>query len=512
MHSEQLVALALTGAISCSSLAAAPPELTDADKAALRAAQEAKTGPGGALTAAAETGNLAKVRELIRAAEGQPYATAAFRLHAGNVLFSLADFPGALEQHGLIARDAALAPSARMEILLDLAAERRFPEACAQFKNVPATSYRSAYLQSVRADLLLRCGQPREGLALLLRIFREDHDSAEEGLVSVFGPLRRFKRYRFELEQRVAAAAPGSRRALGELELCGDFENPWRVKTDYRRSADLFRTGVDADCVGLAREAVAHTAELLTSSDDAARAAKLTAVRSRLDSQAAEPGCEEVVLARHLLLDDSSQAHLDEQGRWVQLAAPRFPKSRIVRELLLESYVRKGQVKEHRAEFEQATRDFPGDWYPWTQLALIDAEDESQLPIAIRTAEQGLARLPDSVPLNYVLALLRLTRHEYDLALAPATRLLAGLLETQRYHHDWDIGIAAVRAALDHKDILTEGPKTQLARAQTMRTVTSLYHPWFQSKQGCFSSGGRAVAPLQPDYQPEIVLGSLARD
>ena len=77
----------------------------------------------------------------------------------------------------------------------------------------------------VRADLLLRCGKPRDGLKEVTRLFKDAHSAAEQGLAGVFGQLNRFKRYKLELARRVKADPEDvqARRSLAELLLCGDW-------------------------------------------------------------------------------------------------------------------------------------------------------------------------------------------------------------------------------------------------------------------------------------------------
>jgi hypothetical protein len=93
----------------------------------------------------------------------------------------------------------------------------------------------------------------------------------------------------------------------------------------------------------------------------------------------------------------------------------------------------------------------------------------------------------------------------YKDAVEPAVRVLAGLLETQNYHHGWEPGMALLRGALDAKPPLPAGTEWPQVLHDLEGLGLAAQAGLFRSSYGCFASGRGSVSMPDEWFAPERV-------
>ena len=466
---------------------------------------------------AAKMASLSEVQERFKAGDPGPLfdyletvgpdADTATHFVAGDFLFGLGELERAREEHVAAASTELFASLGAWEAVVDHLVLRRFPDACHWLERVPALRLREPGTEAIHAAALLRCGDPVRALAILRDLRADRHSSAEEGLASAFGEQRRFAAYRFKLERPSGASQSAvQKRALAELLLCGDYSNPWHPRFTYDEAVQLFDE--IGGCAASGRAAVAEMLRTERRTSRRGTVETLSTMKSRLDPYMQDgPTCPEVAEAYFLYLDS-----VDRDGEGVRnlllRSVERFPDTPMFRKRLLDLYRLDGTEAKHVGEMKSMSERWPKEWFPYVRLAALEVA-EGKEEAAAKWLETGLSRIPGSMALNYLLAMLRLKQHRFEDATQGAARYLAGLLETRKGHHDWDSGIALLQFATSKRSPWPEDA------IQTHEVLTRLFREpavdaaaW-RVDHGCFTPSGSSVGDLPEWFKPDLVLAAL---
>ena len=465
------------------------------------------------LMEALRSGDVAAVELL--AAEGKRAGAKglALRLAAGNGFFNLGEPERALQEHRAASQDPEQGGEARLETAIDLMVLRRYDQMCEAIAEISRGAQKGGGgmgSPAMYAYSLLRCGRPADALELLQNVYRSGHSSAEEALAQIFGQLQRFQRYEHDLAARAGkgSAELVAKRARGELYLCGDYANPWGPELYHRKAAEQFRaaSGAEANRCALAgRIAVAEILDAENRKRASLSANDLASAETALGPHLREPGCAEAAEAAAIYRKDARPKDQAERVRFLETATTKFPSDRGLRDLLLDEYRSQGAEAAKRAALEEAVRAFPDDPYPFFRLAMVEMRDPGRSAEAIAWLRKGLAIRPDSMQLNLGLAVALLKGKEFTQAVAPASRYLAGLLETRTYHHDWDRGMALLSSALNRKSPWSDAPEKAAEEWKDFLASGGPHDDFFQSGHGCFTPAAGVVLEVPAWFRPDLV-------
>ena len=113
-----------------------------------------------------------------------------------------------------------------------------------------------------------------------------------------------------------------------------------------------------------------------------------------------------MIEARYLYLDILHPKESAQRTGLLESGVKRFPQGRVLKDLLLEEYALHGRETDNKEFIEQMTKDFPTDWFPYARRALLEVKEGQIGEGALTWVSMGLDRLPDSLPLNLLHAVL----------------------------------------------------------------------------------------------------------
>lgn len=450
----------------------------------------------------ARRGDLA---ELDRLAATDPVAKSDPELAAlvlGNAYFALGEPETALAFHERAAGAWSLRDPARLEGVIDLLALGRFADACARAGDVPSSYWSSGELEIVSVDLDLRCGRAAEGSKKLRRIFEESHSRAEEGLARVFGELNGFARRKTSLEATVGGS---SERALAELHLCSDFQNPYEPHWTFDGAVTRLESLADAEPGSCALAGRLATARLLRAWKSPRGSAAAATDLARF--LAPEPQCAEAAEAEllRLRLGKADASHA-QAIRLLEAAAGTFPSEPALAFALAGE--RDAAREPDAAALASLLTRYPDEWYPYARLAVEGPDTPEGRDESRALLRRGLTRFPNSILLNELLALLLQRDQRWDESVEPSALALAGLLETQSNHHGWATGMSLLANALERKSLHAPLDREQrIAFVRGWADVATL-DQGFIGDYGCFRDPQRAAFRALW-YRPELVTEAV---
>jgi hypothetical protein len=219
-----------------------------------------------------------------------------------------------------------------------------------------------------------------------------------------------------------------------------------------------------------------------------------------------EAKCVEVVEAEVLRLRLGEPGSHEPAIVLLERATRAFPsEARLAFVLAVE---RDSAGKPDGAALTRLLERFPDEWFPYARVALEKPHTREGRAEARAVLERGLARFPNALVLNFLLAGLLQSDEQWDASIAPAATALAGLLETKRNHREWSPGIGLLQNALEKRSAPPVTPQRLIGFVGNVADLATL-GTGFVSGYGCFGDPGRAaLVPLW--FRPELVSDALA--